>query len=70
MITIRWIVHRSGCGYLTKPEYPGQWSPDPCAAHRFHHKREATGAVAEYSRTARKWLSIEPVKTEGDAIFD
>ena len=70
MITIRWIVHCSGCGYLTRPEYPAQWSPDPYAAHRFHYKREAASAIAEYSRSARKWLSVEPVKTEGDAIFD
>ncbi len=70
MATIRWIVHCGGCGYLTRPEYPAHWSPDPGAAHRFHHKQEAITAVAEYSRTARKLLSVEPVKTKGDAIFD
>ncbi len=70
MITVRWIVHCSGCGYLTRPEYPAQWSPDPSSAYRFHHKREAACVVAEYSHTARKWLHIEPLKTAGDAIFD
>ncbi len=69
-VTTRWIVHCIVCGYLTRPEYPAQWDPDPCSAYRFHHKREALGLLTEYSRMTRQLMAVEPVETEIDAIFD
>jgi hypothetical protein len=70
MIKTRWIIHCGGCGYLLRPEYPAEWVPDRGDSYRFHHKRDALRAVAEYSRVARERLSVEPVNTERDALFD
>ncbi len=70
MITTRWIIHCETCGYLLRPEYPGQWIPDRNDSYRFGHKREALRVITEYSPEARKRMFVEPVYSERDVIFD
>ncbi len=70
MITTRWIVHCEVCGYLCRPEYPAEWTPDRNDSYRFHHKREALRVITEYSSESRKRMFVEPVRSEKEVIFD
>ena len=59
---------RVATSYVPSIQLNGQ--TEKFGAYKFHHKREATDVIAQYSRGVREHLFVEPVIIEKDAIFD
>lgn len=70
MITTRWILHCETCGYLSRPEYPGQWIAERTGSFKFRHKRDAIRAVTSYSPANRQLMAVEPLHSSKDDVSD
>ncbi len=65
-----WIIHDVSWGYLSRAEYPTEWTMDKGRAHRFRHKRDALRVIAQFAPKMRERLLVELLPLRKEVVFD